>query len=58
MTGDDRFTQEQAEIDQAAQTQPVPPRRTEPCRRYVDNPVTAEEVERFAEQFNAARGKQ
>jgi hypothetical protein len=51
MTGDDRFSPEQAEVDEAAKAAPPPPRRTEPCRRYVDNPVTADEIERFAEKL-------
>ena len=50
---DDRRTPEQLEIDQAAAEQPPPPRRTEPlpCRRYVDNPVTPDEIEAFRTAF-------
>lgn len=52
---DDRFSREQAEIDQAAKQGPPPLPRTEPCRRYVDNPVTPDEIERFAERFAPAK---
>lgn len=55
MTGDDRFTPEQAEIDRKAQEQEPPPPRTEPCRRYVDNPVTPEEIMREAQKYAPKR---
>lgn len=55
---DDRFTHEQAEIDQAAKKQPAPPSRTLPCRRYIDNPVTAEEIDQFAERLAPKKDKQ
>jgi hypothetical protein len=51
---DDRFTKEQAEIDQAALTAPPPPRRTEPCRIHIDRrgpEVTAEEIEEFMKKL-------
>lgn len=54
---DDRFTPEQAEIDRKAKEQPAPPRRTEPCRRYIDNPVTAEEIDQFAERLAPKKDK-
>ena len=49
---DDRFTPEQAELDEQAKKQPAPPSRVEPCRRYVEKPaVSAEEIERFAKEL-------
>jgi hypothetical protein len=51
---DDRFTKEQAEIDQAAAAAPPPPRRTEPCRIHIDRSgpeVTAEEIEEFMKKL-------
>ncbi len=45
---DERFSKEQAEIDQAAAAAPPPPRRTEPRRKYVEQPtVSADEIETF-----------
>jgi hypothetical protein len=49
---DDRRSPEQLAIDAAAQSAPPPVRRTEPCRRYVQQPdVTAEEVEAFLKEL-------
>jgi len=60
---DDRFTPEQQAIEQAALEQaaaaPPPPKPVPvhkappllPCRRYVDNPVTADEIEAFRKRF-------
>ncbi len=52
---DERFSPEQAELDQAAAASPPPPRRTEPlpCRKYIDNPVTADEIAKFAEELES-----
>jgi hypothetical protein len=51
---DERFSKEQAEIDQAAAAAPPPPRRTEPCRIHIDRrgpEVTAEEIEEFMKKL-------
>jgi hypothetical protein len=52
---DDRRSPEELEIEQAAKASPPPPRRTEPgpCRRYIDNPVTAEEGEEFLKELES-----
>jgi hypothetical protein len=49
---DDRFSPEELEIAEAAKAAPPPPRRTEPCRRYVDvPPVSADEIEEFMKEL-------
>lgn len=52
---DDRFSEEERAIQEAAKTQPPLPKLTPaptPCRRYVDRPaVSAEEIAEFAEKL-------
>jgi hypothetical protein len=51
---DDRRSPEELEIEQAAKVAPPPPRRTEPCRRYIDvPPVSAEEIEEFVKELES-----
>jgi HD-like signal output (HDOD) protein len=51
---DERFTKEQLEIIERAKVAPPPPRRTEPCRRYIDvPPVSAEEIEEFVKELES-----
>ena len=51
---DERFTPEQQALEEAARNAPKrvsadPP--PVPCRKYIDNPVTPAEIERFAEEL-------
>lgn len=51
---DDRWTEEQKAAHEAAKLIPIPPppRRTEPCRKYVDvPPVSADEIEEFMKEL-------
>ncbi len=51
---DERWTPEELAIQEAARAKPIPVRsRPEvlPCRRHIDNPVTAEEVDEFLREL-------
>jgi hypothetical protein len=51
---DERWTPEERALQEAARAKPKPVRADPPpvpCRKYVDNPVTPAEIERFAEEL-------
>lgn len=51
---DERWTDEEKRLQEQGRQKPIPVRQAPPlvpCRKYVDNPVTAEEVEEFLKEL-------